>query len=241
VHLEASSENAGDVVRALGYESAIDEAAASVTADLHWDAPPLAVALGAVAGEFDFAIGAGRVLEVDPGVGRLFGLLNLSALRRRLTLDFSDMFQKGYAFDSIEGVFKLAAGQATTEQVTITGLAADIVVSGRAGLLDRDYEQIVTVTPEFSTALPVAGAVVGGPVVAAALLLAEQVMGNEVNKLIRYQYRVSGSWDDPQITPIQTQDGWSLSNLLRPAPPPASDNGQSETSSAEQYNSVFEH
>jgi len=150
-------------------------------------------------------------------VGRLFGLLNLGALQRRLTLDFTDLFKEGYSFDRIDGRFSIGDGEAQAEEVTIVGPAADLAITGRTGLLTQDYDQVVTVTPEISTTLPLAGALAGGPVVAAALLVAEQVMGKEVNKLIRYQYRVTGSWSDPQIERVQTQDGWSLSNLLRPA------------------------
>jgi uncharacterized protein (TIGR02099 family) len=240
LQLEASSPDAGDMVRALGYDSAIDDAAVNFTANLQWDAPPANFSPAAVSGDLTFKFSAGRVLEVDPGVGRLFGLMSLSALRRRLSLDFSDLFKEGYAFDRIEGAFRLDSGQATTEQVTISGLAADLTVSGRAGLIARDYEQLVTVTPEFSSALPVAGALVGGPVVAAALLLAEQIMGNEVNKLIRYQYRISGSWEDPLITPIETQDGWSLSSLLRSNAPAQADEAATPPARASAAD-VFEH
>ncbi len=137
-------------------------------------------------------------------------------MKRRLTLDFSDLFSEGYAFDSIDARFRIGDGNALAEQVDIVGPAADLSISGRTGLVARDYDQVVTVTPEISVTLPLAGALAGGPVVAAALLLAEQVMGEEVNKLIRYQYNVSGSWDEPKIERIETQDGWSLSNLLRP-------------------------
>lgn len=189
----------------------------NMQADLRWDAPPLDVNLDNLQGTLEFHVGKGRVTGVNPGVGRLFGLLNLGALQRRLTLDFTDLFHEGYSFDRIDGRFSIGGGEAQAEAVTIVGPAADLAITGRAGLLTQDYDQIVTVTPEISTTLPLAGAIAGGPVVAAALLVAEQVMGEEVNKLIRYQYRVTGPWSDPQIERIQTQDGWSLSNLLRPA------------------------
>jgi uncharacterized protein YhdP len=107
-------------------------------------------------------------------------------------------------------------------------------VTGRAALLTRQYDQLVTVIPEISTTLPVAGAIAGGPVGAAVMLIAEQVVGDQVNKLSRYQYKVTGSWDDPTFTPIKTQDGWSISNILHPAqteqppqaPPEGSDPAQ---------------
>ena len=215
--LEAQSPDLGKVTRELQFTTAIDQAEMTMQADLQWHAPPLEVDLANLEGVLEFHVGKGRVLDVNPGVGRLFGLLNLGALQRRLTLDFSDLFKKGYAFDRIDGRFILGGGVAEAEQVSIAGPAANLEITGRAGLLTRDYDQLVTVTPEISVTLPLAGAIVGGPVVAAALMVADQVMGEEVNKLIRYQYRVTGPWSDPEIVRIETQDGWSLSNLLQPA------------------------
>jgi uncharacterized protein (TIGR02099 family) len=215
LQLQGHSPDLGVALRELAFSTAVGDADIRFRADLHWQAAPWAVSLESLAGTLDFEIGAGRLLDVDPGVGRLFGLLNLGALQRRLTLDFSDLFGAGYAFDRIVGAFVLGGGDAATDGVEITGPSADLQIEGRTGLVARDYDQVVTVTPEISVALPVAGAIAGGPVVGAALLLAGQVMGKEVNKLTRFQYQVSGPWNEPVIRRVQTQDGWSLSNLLR--------------------------
>ncbi len=89
----------------------------------------------------------------------MFGLVNFSAIPRRLSLDFRDFFQSGMAFDSIQGNFKLANGSAHTEDLEIKGPAADIRIRGRAGLRDRDYDQEMEVTPKLRSALPIVGAV----------------------------------------------------------------------------------
>jgi len=215
--LKGGSADLGRALRELNLTTALGQSPLQFDADLGWRGPLLEPAFERIEGNLNFHIGEGRIHDVEPGVGRLFGLLNLGALGRRLTLDFTDLFNKGYAFDHIDARFSIGDGNAIAERVEIAGPAADLAIQGRTGLLARDYEQIVTVTPELSATLPLAGALAGGPVAAAALLLAEQVMGEEVNKLIRYQYEVTGPWEQPVITPIQTQDGWSLSNLLRPA------------------------
>jgi uncharacterized protein (TIGR02099 family) len=223
--LKGGAADLGKTLGELNFTTALGSAAMDFQASVDWPAPLLQPPLEQVQGELRFHIGAGRILDVDPGVGRLFGLLNLGALNRRLTLDFTDLFKEGYAFDSIDAHFVIGAGNARAEKVAIVGPGADIEISGRTGLLARDYDQMVTVTPEISTALPLAGGLAGGPVVAAALLLAEQVMGEEVNKLIRYHYRVTGPWDQPQIERVETQDQWSLSNMRRPADAAALEDG----------------
>lgn len=130
------------------------------------------------------------------------GLFSLHSLSRRLALDFSDLFQKGLGFDSIEGTFSLSNGHAYTRDLTLKGPAARIDISGRIGLKDRDYDQIVTVTPRVSSALPIAGTIAGGPAVGAALFLAERFLRQEIDQVARYRYSVTGPWSDPVVKRI---------------------------------------
>ncbi|MGV6826589.1 MAG: YhdP family protein, partial [bacterium] len=81
-----------------------------------------------------------------------------------------------------------------------------INISGRTGLLDRDYDQRVFVTPRMSATLPIAGTVVGGPVTGLAVLLAQTVVTKtvpETAKLGRVQYSVQGSWSDPVVERVK--------------------------------------
>ena len=51
-------------------------------------------------GLVDFRADDGRLTDVEPGgAGRVFGLLSVQALPRRLRLDFSDMFREGFGYD----------------------------------------------------------------------------------------------------------------------------------------------
>jgi len=212
---EAQTPDLGRLTRELQFTSAVEQAEMAVQAQLQWAAPPTEVALENLQGSLDFQVGKGRVVDVEPGMGRIFGLLNLGALQRRLTLDFTDLFGEGYAFDSIKGRFDIGDGVAQARQVTITGPGADMEISGKTGLVSRDYDQLVTVTPEISATLPLAGALVGGPLAAAVLVVADQVVGEEVNKLISIQYRLTGPWDDPQIERIESEGGQSGPNAPR--------------------------
>ena len=45
----------------------------------------------------------GRLPAVEPGVGRLVGLVKVFSLARRLRLDFGDLFEQDLSFDRIEG------------------------------------------------------------------------------------------------------------------------------------------
>jgi uncharacterized protein YhdP len=123
-----------------------------------------------------------------------------------LSLDFSDLFSKGFAFDRIEGNFVLDNGNAYTNDLVINGPAAIIEISGRIGLADSDYDELVTVIPSMSSSIPLAGALAGGPVVGAALLVAERLLGDKLEKVSRFThtyYALTGPWSDPVYTKIE--------------------------------------
>jgi uncharacterized protein YhdP len=145
----------------------------------------------------NFDLEGGLLLEVDPGAGRLFGLFSVQALPRRLTLDFSDLFGKGLAFDYMRGQFNFKDGNAVTDNFVLDGPSAQVELQGRVGLVARDYDQQLKVIPHFTSSLPLAGAVVGGVVVGAAVLLVEKLLKSNIDRATGINYRVTGSWDNP--------------------------------------------
>ena len=62
------------------------------------------------------AIEAGQFLKAEPGAARLLGVLSLQSLPRRLALDFRDLFEEGFAFDSVTGDVAIAQGVAQHQQ-----------------------------------------------------------------------------------------------------------------------------
>ena len=86
----------------------------------------------------------------------------------------------------------------------MTGPSASIGITGRTGLIEKDYDQIVTIPPQISNSLPLASALLGpiGAGVGAVLFLAGELFQSipkQIDKLLRYQYTISGSWDDPVV------------------------------------------
>ncbi|MDE0284050.1 MAG: YhdP family protein [Gammaproteobacteria bacterium] len=197
------------MLAAFGYDdSAIKADKTEISIDAAWDGAPDEFSLDKLAGTFDIRVKKGQLLEVSPAAGRLFGLLSIQTLPRRLTLDFTDLFGKGLAFDKITGSFNIANGNAYTNDLHLTGPSADVLISGRTGLADQDYDQLVTVTPQFANNLPIASALLGpvGIGVGAVLYLADNMFGlidNNINKMLSYQYTITGNWHDPKIEKVK--------------------------------------
>ena len=188
----------GELADFLGTGSAIKGGKLSGDIVANWPGSPADFSLATVEAEFDLKADEGRLVSVDKGgAGKLLSLFSLNSLQRRLTLDFTDVFKEGFSFDRLQGHFVITQGNAYTSDFSIEGTSAIIEVSGRTGLLTRDYDQRVTVIPQVSSTLPIAGAIAGGPVVGAAVFLADKLVGDKFNRMTRVRYQVSGSWDDP--------------------------------------------
>jgi len=98
------------------------------------------------------------------------------------------------------GRFTLDKGQARTDSFVIDALAASIFFDGRAGLTTKDLDMRVAVVPHASVALPIAGTLAGGPAVGAAVLVAQQLVGDQVDSLSSSHYSVTGTWNDPKVS-----------------------------------------
>jgi uncharacterized protein (TIGR02099 family) len=202
--LEFTAPDLGVMLRALGFETSIEGGPTLARLQATWPGAPTAFALEEVDGWLEASVGKGRIPDVEPGgAGRVFGLLSLSEIPRRLALDFSDFFRSGLAFSRIEGRFKLDDGNAFTDDLRIEGPAAEIRISGRTGLKAQDYEQTMEVLPRASNVLPVVGALAGGPAGAAIGAVAQAVLARPFKQMSRTLYSVGGSWSDPAIEVLE--------------------------------------
>ncbi|MGN6236450.1 YhdP family protein [Dyella sp.] len=204
LNIDFAAEDIGKMLGAFGFDGLFNGGKTRAHLDGSWPGGPSAITLANLDGKLDVHVTDGRIPEAtSPGVGRLLGLVSLAELPRRLTLDFGDVFGKGLAFDTIDGSFSFADGNATTKDLKIHGPAAEITVSGRTGMRARDYDQQLYVVPHVGNSLPVVGAVVGGPVGAAAGLAVQGLLGRGLNKAASARYAITGSWDKPVITLIE--------------------------------------
>lgn len=196
-NIQIDSDDLGKVMSTLGFADSIREGKSEIDIIARWPGPPAAFAMERLSGNMHLNVEDGRLLDVAQGAGRVFGLISLQALPRRLTLDFSDIFKKGFSFDSMEGDFEINDGNATTTNFRVIGPSATIMTRGRVGLAAKDYNQRVTVEPHVTSSLPVVGAVVGSLGIGAAILLAQKLL--KLDEVTQVTYRVTGPWNEPVV------------------------------------------
>ena len=190
----------------LGLDPAVAGETATVSASVYWDEAPTAAWLDHLNGDVNLLVETGTLRGVDPGAGRVVGLMSIAALPRRLLLDFRDVFEDGFAFDEIVGSFRIIDGNAYTNDLKFGGPAAEIGVVGRTGLRDRDYSQQIVVTAEPSNMLPTVGGLLGGAGVGAALLIFTRLFKEPLRGIGRASYCLTGNWEEPVVEAIDDDE-----------------------------------
>jgi len=196
----------GQAMSALGFGNSLDNGEIDFIGSITWDGPLPDPDWNSLDGKASLKLSQGILNSVDPGGGRLVGLLSLSAIPRRLSLDFDDVIVDGMEFDEISGTYRIKAGVLETENTVMDGFAAKIRIVGKTALAQRTYDQQMFVTPKIRHSLPVIGAVAAGATVGWSLLLLQNLFKDAIDKAIEIEYRITGSWDNPKIELVRATD-----------------------------------
>lgn len=189
--------NIGKALKRFGQPDAVKGGESEISGQLSWAGSPHEFETTALKGNFTLEAKKGQILKVQPGVGRLFGLLSLQSLPRRLSLDFRDLFSDGFAFDKISANAKIDSGILRSDDFFMSGPAAEAKIKGETNLKTETQNLKVTVIPHVSDSLSLA-ALAGGPIVGAAAFVAQKILKDPFNKIASSEYVITGTWDNPK-------------------------------------------
>ncbi len=193
----------GTLLDRLGYPEAVRGGSALLTGRIEWHGVPTRIHHPSLSGAIELEARKGQFRKLEPGVGRLLGVLSLQSLPRRLTLDFRDVFSEGFAFESISGSIAMASGVMRTEDLRIAGPAARIWITGSANVANETQDLVVLVQPTLSESVAV-GAAAGliNPIAGVVAYLAQKVLSDPIERMFAFSYAISGSWADPVVEKI---------------------------------------
>jgi uncharacterized protein (TIGR02099 family) len=199
----------GRLLTRFGYPEGVRRGVAKIEGSLAWSGSPQKLDYPTLNGNFVLDAGKGQFIKLEPGIGKLLGILSLQSLPRRITLDFRDIFSEGLAFDEIVGAIKVSNGIASTDNLRITGPAARINMSGQVDLAKETQALRVKINPQLSDTVSVAGALIGGPIAGLAAFVAQKLLRDPLDQIAAYEYDVTGTWSDPLVARVER---------LQPAP-----------------------
>ena len=205
--LELNATDLGKLLGRLGYPDMIKAGTAKLSGNVSWVGPPQDMDLPSLSGHLELEAKGGQFLKLEPGVGKLLGILSLQALPRRIILDFRDVFSQGFAFDNISASVGISQGIATTQNFIMDGPAANVAMAGETDLAKGTQNLKVNVLPQVSDSVSVAGALLGGPVAGLTTFLVQKVLKDPFNQIGAHEYKITGTWEDPKIEKVSRPVG----------------------------------
>ncbi|MCF6252608.1 MAG: TIGR02099 family protein [Methylococcaceae bacterium] len=198
------ADDIGEFVSAFGFVNDLKDSRGKVQFSGIWPGAPYQFSLQNIDAEMDIDFEDGRISSIEPGFGRILGLLAMEQWIKRLTFDFGDIYKQGLSFNSITGHFKMDKGKARTEDLVVDGVPARIAISGEADLIAKTLDNMVVVVPKSSGAVPIAGTIVSS--IAGTIT---QVLTSDYTEgyFFGSKYTVTGKWDNIEVTPMHEQDG----------------------------------
>jgi uncharacterized protein (TIGR02099 family) len=195
--------DSGALLERLGTPRAIRGGKGKLQGQVSWMGSPLSFDLASLGGDMRLDVDAGQFLKADGGAAKLLGVLNLQALPRRLALDFRDVFQEGFAFDSIEGNVRIERGVASTNNLRMRGVQAAVLMEGDADLQRETQDLRVIVVPEVNAGTASLAYAVINPALGVGTFLAQIFLRRPLMEAATREFHVSGAWADPKVQRVE--------------------------------------
>ncbi|MFN1620820.1 YhdP family protein [Vibrio rotiferianus] len=213
--MKVQGENNSDLMERFGITSGIQQAPFEIDAQLDWDGAPWAMKTQSLQGEVSSEFGKGVITEVS-GAARLLGLFSLDSIIRKMQLDFTDVFDKGMAFNSITGTGKIQDGVFITNDIVMDALAGEMQIRGIADMNTRLVDAEVKFTPDITSGIPMLTAFAVAPQTALYVLAISTVISPVVEVFTQVNYEVKGPLDSPTVQEISRSKGeYKLPEKLR--------------------------
>ncbi|HEX3136779.1 MAG TPA: AsmA-like C-terminal region-containing protein, partial [Casimicrobiaceae bacterium] len=197
--------DAGKYLARYALPDAVRDAATRIRGQVSWKGGPQDFDYPTLNGKLRLETGRGQFTKLDPGLGKLLGVLSLQSLKRRLAFDFQDLFAEGFAFDEITGDVRIQNGVMKSDNLKIVGPSARVAIQGEADIARETQHLSVRVQPTLSAGVSVGAAalLLANPVIGAAVyagsLLAQKAMQDPIEQMFSFGYTVTGSWSDPVV------------------------------------------
>ncbi|WP_027467550.1 YhdP family protein [Deefgea rivuli] len=197
--VELTSPSVGRLLTRFGYPEAMTKAPLHFAGDANWQGVPWSPKLNSLQGQFKIDVGAGRFVQVDPGVGRFLTVLNLQAIPRRLKLDFDDVISQGFAFERITGDAQMEFGVAKTKNLLIDAPSAKVRFQGEANFVAGTQNIVVRIVPAVADTVALGVAVIN-PIFGLATFAAQKILNQDpIGELVSFEYLIDGAMRDPQV------------------------------------------
>jgi uncharacterized protein (TIGR02099 family) len=203
--------DAGGFLARVGQPGTVKGGRARLQGSLAWQGDPATLDFPTLGGELQMNAENGQFLEIEPGLGKLIGLISLQSLPKRVTLDFRDVFSKGFQFDRIASSARIDSGVLKLKEFRMRGSAAEVEMTGEADLAHETQDLRVRVLPSLADSAALGIGIVN-PVAGVAAVIAQRILKNPLGQIFAFDYLVTGTWSDPKVAKVLPPPTEQVSN-----------------------------
>lgn len=200
----------GKLLKLFNLQTGIRKTALKTTGAISWLGDPSQFNIATLNGSLSIDGGKGSQKDISDKKARIFSLLSIGSVLRRLSLDFSDLFGDGFYYDSIKGSLSIAKGSISTDDLEIAGTSADVEIKGVTNIPENRIENCVLVTPKLGSSLPVLAGWAIEPVTGLVVYLMSKIFQPVLKVVTSILYKVEGTLDDPVITELNKTSGTAV-------------------------------
>lgn len=202
ININFETGKTGDLLKRWGYGDGLKGTKAIGSMALDWPGGFHDFELAKLNGKVNLDTESGVVKELSDRQARVFSLFSLQSIRRRLSLDFSDLFEDGFFYDKIKGAFTIKNGVVHSDEVFIDGTAADVDVKGSINLVNNTVNQNVTVVPKLGSSLPILAGWALEPTTGLIMLIVNKLFEPVIDVVVSIEYKISGDLSNPTVTEV---------------------------------------
>jgi len=201
-----SGDNNTDLMERFGITSGIQKAPFEMSSKLDWQGSPWDPQVETLSGQMSSKLGSGIISDVS-GAARLLGLFSLDSILRKMKLDFTGVFDKGMAFNSISGSGNIKDGVFVTNDIDMDAAAGRMKIRGLADLTTQQVDAEVEFTPDLTSGIPVISAFAVAPQTAILVFAVTTALSPVIDVITQVRYEVKGPLDAPQVNELSRSKG----------------------------------
>ena len=217
-NIDMAIKDAGQIIAHWTPQKSIEGGQGKVSANAQWDGVPFDPKYETLVGKVSLNLEKGRLLEVNTSGAKLLDVLSLQSLFRFATLDLKgslgNIVTKGTPFNSISSNFDINNGIAQTQQFNMNLDQANVVMSGQINIPKQTQDLRITIFPTIDATAGSLAAFAINPIVGLGALVGQYLLTSQINRSLQSDYLIQGSWDDPEVIPLDQKGQPVDSNTL---------------------------
>jgi uncharacterized protein (TIGR02099 family) len=209
VIVDTAIKDAGQIIAHWSNTKSVEGGEGKLNASLSWSGTIFSPDFDSLAGEASLDLANGRLLEVNTDGAKLLDVLSLQSLFRFATLDLKgslgNLATKGTPFNSITSNFEIAQGIAQTKQFTMILDQARVAMTGQINVPKETQDLRITIFPTIDATAGSLAAFVINPIIGLGAVLGQYLITNQINRTMQTDYLIQGSWENPEVIPLDQQ------------------------------------